>query len=38
MPVALGDGSVRTVSRDISGNTWLNACIPDDGNVLGGDW
>jgi prepilin-type N-terminal cleavage/methylation domain-containing protein len=38
MPVGLGDGSVRTVSIGISATTWLNACIPDDGNVLGPDW
>jgi type II secretory pathway pseudopilin PulG len=38
MVCALGDGSARTVSTSISGNTWLNACIPDDGNPLGSDW
>jgi hypothetical protein len=38
MPVALGDGSVRMVSLGVSATTWLNACIPDDGNVLGSDW
>jgi hypothetical protein len=38
MTCALGDGSVRSVSTGITGTTWRNACIPDDGNVLGGDW
>jgi prepilin-type N-terminal cleavage/methylation domain-containing protein len=38
MVCALGDASVRTVSTTISGTTWRNACIPDDGNVLGSDW
>jgi hypothetical protein len=38
MLVGLGDGSVRTVSSGISTATWLNACIPDDGNPLGSDW
>jgi prepilin-type N-terminal cleavage/methylation domain-containing protein len=38
MPVGLGDGSVRTVSMGVSVTTWLNACIPDDGNPLGSDW
>ena len=38
MVCGLGDGSVRTVTTSITGTTWLNACIPDDGNVLGNDW
>jgi prepilin-type N-terminal cleavage/methylation domain-containing protein len=38
MVCALGDGSVRTVSTSVSSATWLNACIPDDGNPLGSDW
>jgi prepilin-type N-terminal cleavage/methylation domain-containing protein len=38
MVCALGDGGVRTVSSSISGGTWMNACIPDDGTVLGNDW
>jgi prepilin-type N-terminal cleavage/methylation domain-containing protein len=38
MIVGLGDGSVRTVSPSISVATWLNACIPDSGQVLGSDW
>ena len=38
MVTVLGDGSVRTVSTSITGTTWRNACIPDDGNPLGSDW
>jgi prepilin-type N-terminal cleavage/methylation domain-containing protein len=38
MITVLGDGSVRTVSTTVTGTTWRNACIPDDGAVLGGDW
>ena len=38
MVCGLGDGSVRTVSKSVTGPTWRNACIPDDGNVLGSDW
>jgi prepilin-type N-terminal cleavage/methylation domain-containing protein len=38
MPVGLGDGSVRSVSPSISLLTWLIACDPDSGMVLGSDW
>ncbi|MBN9118736.1 MAG: DUF1559 domain-containing protein [Planctomycetes bacterium] len=38
MVTVLGDGSVRTVTTTITGTTWRNACIPDDGAPLGGDW
>jgi hypothetical protein len=38
MVCGLGDGSVRSVTTSVSGTTWRNACIPDDGNVLGSDW
>jgi prepilin-type N-terminal cleavage/methylation domain-containing protein len=38
MICGLGDGSARTVSTSISGTTWRNACIPDDGHPLGTDW
>ena len=38
MVVGLGDGTVRTVTSGISLTTWLNACIPDSGQVLGSDW
>jgi len=36
--VGLGDGSVRTVTPDISSGTWGNAIRPNDGNTLGPDW
>ena len=38
MLVALGDASVRSVSRNVSIATWQNAILPNDGNVLGSDW
>jgi prepilin-type N-terminal cleavage/methylation domain-containing protein len=38
MVVGLGDGSIRLVSSGISTTTWVNACIPNDGNPLGPDW
>jgi prepilin-type N-terminal cleavage/methylation domain-containing protein len=38
MVCGLGDGSVRTVTTSISGTTWRNACIPDEGKPLGSDW
>jgi prepilin-type N-terminal cleavage/methylation domain-containing protein len=36
--VGLGDGSVRTVSSGVSGDTWWFAMTPRGGEVLGGDW
>ena len=36
--VALADGSVRFVAPGISPATWWGAVVPNDGNVLGGDW
>ncbi|OWK37602.1 hypothetical protein FRUB_06722 [Fimbriiglobus ruber] len=38
MVVGLGDASVRLVSGSLSAATWMNACTPNDGNVLGSDW
>jgi prepilin-type N-terminal cleavage/methylation domain-containing protein len=38
MQVGLGDASVRTVSANISGNTWNSAMQPNDGFPLGNDW
>jgi hypothetical protein len=38
MQVGLGDGSVRGVSTGISINTWVFACVPNDGNPLGSNW
>jgi prepilin-type processing-associated H-X9-DG protein len=34
----LGDGSVRNISPYISKQTWVNAILPNDGQVLGNDW
>jgi prepilin-type N-terminal cleavage/methylation domain-containing protein len=36
--VGLGDGSVRTVSSSVSGQTWWAAMTPAGGEVLGNDW
>jgi prepilin-type N-terminal cleavage/methylation domain-containing protein len=36
--VGLMDGSVRGLSTSISGQTWIRACYPNDGLVLGPDW
>ena len=36
--VAIADGSARTVSENISSETWWNATDPADGNILGPDW
>lgn len=38
MLTGLGDGSVRGVRSSISILTWVEACYPNDGNVLGSDW
>jgi prepilin-type N-terminal cleavage/methylation domain-containing protein len=38
MNVALADGSVRMVSRNISQDTWNRAMLPRDGLPLGNDW
>jgi prepilin-type processing-associated H-X9-DG protein len=38
MNVLLGDGSVRFLTSGMSGNTWWNAVVPDDGVPLGSDW
>jgi prepilin-type N-terminal cleavage/methylation domain-containing protein len=38
LQVALADGSGRTISAAISGLTWRNALIPNDGQLLGPDW
>jgi len=34
----LMDGSVKGVSSGVNSTTWYNACIPDDGQVLGSNW
>jgi prepilin-type N-terminal cleavage/methylation domain-containing protein len=38
MSVCMGDGSVRGVGSTVTLQTWLNACRPNDGNILGSDW
>jgi prepilin-type N-terminal cleavage/methylation domain-containing protein len=38
MEVGVGDGSVRSLSSSIYVTTWVNACVPNDGAVLGSDW
>ena len=37
MLVGMGDGSVRGVRSSLSVLSWLEACHPSDGNVLGSD-
>jgi prepilin-type N-terminal cleavage/methylation domain-containing protein len=36
--VGLGDGSVRFLAANVSGDTWWAACTPDKGEALGPDW
>jgi len=36
--VALGDGSIRSVSAGVSPSTWWAALTPAAGDVLGSDW
>jgi prepilin-type N-terminal cleavage/methylation domain-containing protein/prepilin-type processing-associated H-X9-DG protein len=38
MQVCLADGSVRSISRGISPQTWWAACTPSDGEILGDGW
>jgi prepilin-type N-terminal cleavage/methylation domain-containing protein len=38
LQVGLVDGSCRMVSSGVSGLTWRNALIPNDGQTLGSDW
>jgi prepilin-type N-terminal cleavage/methylation domain-containing protein len=38
MQVALGDGSVRTVTSGVSQLTWYLACNPADGQAMPADW
>jgi hypothetical protein len=38
LQVALADGSVRSVSGQVSQTTFNIALVPDDGLVLGSDW
>jgi hypothetical protein len=38
MNVAMVDGSVRTLSRELSQETWDRLLLPRDGLALGDDW
>jgi hypothetical protein len=38
MQAALGDGSVRVISANITPATWYAALTPAGGEVLGSDW
>ncbi|CAN5463154.1 DUF1559 domain-containing protein [soil metagenome] len=38
MQIALGDGSVRSVTNNISKASWLAVCVPNSGAVPGSDW
>ena len=38
MPLAMGDGSVRTVTSGVSQMTFWAACTPSGNEVLGNDW
>lgn len=38
MPVALGDGSVRTLGDSISQETWRYLCQPRDGQAIAEDY
>jgi prepilin-type N-terminal cleavage/methylation domain-containing protein len=38
MLVGLADGSVRTVGRSLSVDTWRSVLLPRDGTVPGNDW
>jgi len=38
MQIGLGDGSVRSVSNNITKATWLAVCIPNSGAIPGSDW
>jgi prepilin-type N-terminal cleavage/methylation domain-containing protein len=35
---AIGDGSARMITSQITPTTWYNAMQPNDGNPLGSDW
>lgn len=38
MNAGLGDGSVRSVTSNVSALTWQRVCQPNDGQVNGTDW
>ena len=38
LPVALADGSVRSVAAGIAESVWAAVCHPADGQTVGADW
>jgi prepilin-type N-terminal cleavage/methylation domain-containing protein len=38
LQVAMADGSAPMINTGVSGLTWRNALLPDDGKLLGNDW
>jgi prepilin-type N-terminal cleavage/methylation domain-containing protein len=38
MMAGMGDGSVKTVSRGVSANTWAAVCTPNNNDLVGDDW
>jgi prepilin-type processing-associated H-X9-DG protein len=38
MPVAMADGSVRSIAADVSPDLWNKLCLPNDGSDLGNGW
>ena len=38
LQVAMMDGSVRSVTQNVTQVTWAQAIVPDDGQVLGPNW
>jgi prepilin-type N-terminal cleavage/methylation domain-containing protein len=36
--VCLADGSARHLANSMSGQTWWNALVPNDGETMGNDW
>ena len=38
MTAGIADGSVRSISANISALTFERVCTKDEGEVLGGDW
>jgi prepilin-type N-terminal cleavage/methylation domain-containing protein len=38
LQVAMADGSVRSVAGTVSVATWVAACTPQSGDLLGSDW
>jgi len=38
MMAGMGDGSVKSVSRGVSANTWAAVCTPNNNDLVGDDW